>query len=173
MFRNRPWRNEKDVFVLLICWWCRLWYKSFQGGVNYEKEFGESLEEAIKGDFSGADENTYLGLIKGAQEQAANEGQPELNEKVQLTGRKLEQKEYFHHTGYVGGIKSISVAKQLEEHPERVLEKAVQRMLSRNALGRQQMRKLRIFVGPEHTHQAQNPIALDIASQNRKNKRGA
>ena len=61
----------------------------------------------------------------------------------------------------------------MEEHPERVLEKAVQRMLSRNSLGRQQMRKLRIFVGPEHTHQAQNPIALDIASQNRKNKRGA
>ena len=94
-------------------------------------------------------------------------------EKVQLTGRKLEQKEYFHHTGYVGGIKGISVAKQLEEHPERVLEKAVQRMLSRSSLGRQQMRKLRIFVGPEHTHQAQNPIVLDIASKNRKNKRGA
>ncbi len=94
-------------------------------------------------------------------------------EKVQLTGHKLDQKMYYHHTGYVGGIKGVSVAKQLEEHPERVLEKAVQRMLSRNSLGRQQMRKLRIFVGPEHTHQAQNPIVLDIASKNRKNKRGA
>lgn len=93
-------------------------------------------------------------------------------EKVQLTGRKMEQKVYFHHSGYIGGIKGIPVAKQLEEHPERVLEKAVERMLSRNSLGRQQMRKLRIFVGPEHTHQAQNPISLDIASRNRKNKRG-
>lgn len=94
-------------------------------------------------------------------------------EKVHLTGRKMEQKEYFHHTGYVGGIKSISVAKQLEEHPERVLKKAVERMISRNALGRQQMNKLRIFIGPEHTHQAQNPITLDIGAQNPKNKRGA
>ncbi len=94
-------------------------------------------------------------------------------EKVQLTGRKLEQKMYYHHTGYIGGIKGVPVAKQLEEHPERVLEKAVERMISRNALGRKQMKKLRIFVGPEHTHQAQNPIVLDIAAKNPKNKRGA
>ena len=94
-------------------------------------------------------------------------------DKVAFTGKKLDQKMYYHHTGYVGGIKGVSVAKQLEEHPERVLEKAVERMISRNALGRKQMKKLRIFVGPEHTHQAQNPIVLDIASKNPKNKRGA
>lgn len=94
-------------------------------------------------------------------------------EKVRLTGRKMEQKEYFHHTGYIGGIKGVSVAKQLEEHPERVLEKAVERMITRNSLGRKQMTKLRIFVGPEHTHQAQNPITLDIGAKNPKNKRGA
>ena len=94
-------------------------------------------------------------------------------DKVAFTGKKLDQKMYYHHTGYVGGIKGVSVEKQLEEHPERVLEKAVERMISRNALGRKQMKKLRIFVGPEHTHQAQNPIVLDIASKNPKNKRGA
>ena len=94
-------------------------------------------------------------------------------EKVALTGRKLEQKKYYHHTGYIGGIKGVSVAKQLEEHPERVLEKAVERMLTRGPLGAKQMTKLRIFVGPEHTHQAQNPIVLDIAAKNKKNKRSA
>ena len=94
-------------------------------------------------------------------------------DKVKLTGRKMEQKMYYHHTGYVGGIKGISVAKQLEEHPERVLIKAVQRMVSRGKLGRQQMTKLRVFAGPEHTHQAQSPITLDIGAMNPKNKRGA
>ncbi len=94
-------------------------------------------------------------------------------EKVKLTGRKMEQKKYYHHTGYVGGIKEIAVAKQLQEHPERVLQKAVERMISRNALGRQQMRKLRVFAGPNHTHEAQSPITLDIGAQNPKNKRGA
>ena len=94
-------------------------------------------------------------------------------DKVQLTGRKMEQKMYYHHTGYVGGIKGVSVAKQLEEHPERVLIKAVQRMVSRGKLGRQQMTKLRVFAGPEHTHQAQSPITLDIGAMNPKNKRGA
>lgn len=94
-------------------------------------------------------------------------------EKVALTGRKLEQKKYYHHTGYIGGIKGVSVAKQLEEHPKRVLQKAVERMLTRGPLGAQQMTKLRIFVGPEHTHQAQNPIVLDIAAKNKKNKRSA
>lgn len=94
-------------------------------------------------------------------------------DKVRLTGRKMEQKKYYHHTGYVGGIKEISVAKQLEEHPERVLIKAVERMVSRSPLGRQQMKKLRVFAGNEHTHAAQNPIKLDIAAMNPKNKRGA
>ncbi len=94
-------------------------------------------------------------------------------EKVQLTGRKMEQKMYYHHTGYIGGIKGVSVADQLKNHPERVLTKAVERMVSRGPLGRKQMNKLRVFVGPDHTHQAQNPIPLDIASKNPKNKRGA
>ncbi len=94
-------------------------------------------------------------------------------DKIQLTGHKLEHKEYFHHTGYIGGIKGITAKKQMENHPERLLIKAVERMVSRGKLGRQQMTKLRVFAGAEHTHQAQNPIVLDIASKNRKNKRGA
>lgn len=93
-------------------------------------------------------------------------------EKIAVTGKKTEQKHYYHHTGYVGGIKDIDLKTQLAEHPERVLMNAVSKMISRTKLGRQQMTKLRVFVGPEHTHAAQNPIKLDIAAKNTKNKRG-
>lgn len=92
-------------------------------------------------------------------------------EKVALTGNKLEKKMYHHHTGYAGGIKSVNAGKLMEKHPERILMKAVERMISRNKLGRAQMTKLRVYVGPEHPHAAQNPVVLDIASKNRKNKR--
>lgn len=94
-------------------------------------------------------------------------------EKVRLTGKKLQNKVYHHHTGYIGGIKTISAAKVMETHPERVLEKAVERMVSRNKLGRAQMTKLRLYVGAEHPHTAQNPEVLDIAAMNPKNKRSA
>ena len=95
-------------------------------------------------------------------------------EKVRFTGRKTAQKVYYKHTGYAGGIKAISPAKILEgRFPERVLEKAVERMIPRGPLGRQQMRNLRIFAGSEHPHEAQNPEILDIAAMNRKNKVGA
>ena len=94
-------------------------------------------------------------------------------DKVVLTGRKLEQKMYYCHTGYVGGIKGISAGKQMEEHPERVLIKAVERMVGKGPLGDKQMTKLRVFAGPEHTHQAQSPITLDIGGKNPKNKRSA
>ena len=93
---------------------------------------------------------------------------------VKFTGRKLTDKVYYKHTGYAGGIKAITPQKVLEgRFPERVLEKAIERMIPRGPLGRQQMRNLRIFAGPEHTHEAQNPEVLDIASRNRKNKVGA
>ena len=95
-------------------------------------------------------------------------------EKVRFTGRKLQQQTYYKHTGYAGGIKSITAQKVLEgRFPERVLEKAVERMSPRGPLGRQQMRNLRIFAGTEHDHAAQNPEVLDVASMNRKNKVGA
>ncbi|WP_380875576.1 50S ribosomal protein L13 [Sphingomonas sp. DBB INV C78] len=95
-------------------------------------------------------------------------------DKVRFTGKKLGQKIYYKHTGYAGGIKGVTAAKVLEgRFPERVLEKAVERMIPRGPLGRQQMRNLRIFNGTEHAHGAQNPEVLDVASMNRKNKVGA
>lgn len=83
-------------------------------------------------------------------------------EKVAVTGNKLKDKMYHHHTGYIGNLKSISLEKQLQKAPERVIETAVRGMLPRNPLGRAMMKKLRIFAGPEHTHQAQQPKPLDI-----------
>ena len=95
-------------------------------------------------------------------------------DKVRFTGKKLADKVYYKHTGYAGGIKEITAAKVLEgRFPERVLEKAVERMIPRGPLGRQQMRNLRIYKGAEHPHEAQNPQVLDIAAMNRKNKVGA
>ncbi len=95
-------------------------------------------------------------------------------EKVKLTGRKLENKTFYWHTGYPGGIKERKTGQILEgRFPERVIEKAVERMISRNPLGRQQMRKLHVYAGTEHPHTAQNPEVLDIAAMNPKNKRSA
>jgi large subunit ribosomal protein L13 len=95
-------------------------------------------------------------------------------DKVRFTGRKLTQKTYYRHTGYAGGIKEITADKVLAgRFPERVLEKAVERMVPRGPLGRDQMRALRIFKGTEHPHVAQNPTVLDVAGMNRKNKVGA
>jgi large subunit ribosomal protein L13 len=83
-------------------------------------------------------------------------------EKVAVTGRKLDQKEYFHHTGYPGGIKSITLRKQLQKHPERVIEHAVKGMLPRGPLGRRQFKKLKVYAGSEHPHQAQLPKPLEL-----------
>lgn len=95
-------------------------------------------------------------------------------EKVVLTGRKLEQKIYRHHTGYVGGIKERNAKFIIEgRFPERVVEKAVERMLPRGPLGRVQLGNLRVYKGPEHPHAAQNPEKLDVGAMNRKNKRSA
>ena len=95
-------------------------------------------------------------------------------DKVHLTGRKLEQKTFHWHTGYPGGIKSRTTGKTLSgNHPERVIQKAVERMISRNPLGRQQLKKLHVYAGPEHPHTAQQPEVLDVAAMNPKNKRSA
>jgi large subunit ribosomal protein L13 len=83
-------------------------------------------------------------------------------EKIAVTGNKLADKMYHHHTGYIGNLKSISLEKQLQRAPERVIQTAVRGMLPRNPLGRAMMKKLRVFAGPEHTHQAQQPRPLDI-----------
>jgi len=95
-------------------------------------------------------------------------------EKVKLTGNKLTDKKYFKHTGWVGGIKETNPTRILSgRFPERVIEKAVERMISRGSMGRQQMTKLKVYAGAEHPHSAQNPLVLDIASRNPKNKRSA
>ena len=95
-------------------------------------------------------------------------------EKVVLTGRKLQQKVYHHHTGYIGGIKERTAKFILQgKFPQRIVEKAVQRMLPRGPLGRQQLGNLRVYKGPEHPHEAQQPQKLDIAGLNRKNVRSA
>jgi large subunit ribosomal protein L13 len=92
-------------------------------------------------------------------------------DKVAFTGRKLTDKKYYKHTGYVGGIKETTPAKVLEgRFPERVLEKAVERMIPRGPLGRQQMKALHLYAGTEHLHAGNQPETLDVASMNRKNK---
>jgi large subunit ribosomal protein L13 len=95
-------------------------------------------------------------------------------EKIVLTGRKREDKVYYHHTGYIGGIKERTAKYILESRfPERVMEKAVQRMLPHGPLGRQQFGNLRVYKGPDHPHAAQQPQVLDIGAMNRKNVRSA
>jgi len=82
--------------------------------------------------------------------------------KVHVTGNKMKDKMYHHHTGYIGNLKSINLEKLLDKAPERVIETAVRGMLPRSPLGRAMMKKLRVFAGPEHTHQAQQPKALEL-----------
>ena len=94
--------------------------------------------------------------------------------KVRLTGNKRADKTYYRHTGYPGGIRSATAGEILDgKHPERVVHKAVERMISRSPLGRQQMRKLHVYAGAEHPHEAQKPQVLDVAAMNPKNKRSA
>lgn len=93
-------------------------------------------------------------------------------EKVALTGQKLNQKKYYWHTGYPGGIKERTAGQIIQgRFPERVIEKAVERMLPRGPLGRQQLKNLKVYAGAEHPHEAQQPETIDIASLNRKNVR--
>jgi large subunit ribosomal protein L13 len=93
-------------------------------------------------------------------------------EKVVFTGRKRDQKMYYHHTGYIGGIKERSAKFILEgRFPERIVEKAVERMLPRGPLFRQILGNLRVYKGASHPHEAQSPVTLDVAGLNRKNVR--
>ena len=81
-------------------------------------------------------------------------------EKIRLTGNKLRQKKYYRHSGYIGGLKATPLGKMLDTKPEYVLMHAVRGMLPRNSLGRAQLKKLKIYAGPEHPHSAQNPQPL-------------
>ena len=94
--------------------------------------------------------------------------------KVRFTGKKRADKVYYKHTGYIGGIKGVTAAKVLDgRFPERVLEKAVERMVPRGPLGRDQMRALHLYAGTEHPHGGTQPEVLDVATMSRKNKVGA
>ena len=83
-------------------------------------------------------------------------------EKIHVTGNKLEDKIYHHHTGYIGNLKSIPLGKLMEKHPERAIQKAVKGMLPKNSLGRKMFSKLHVYVGPDHPHAAQQPTALEL-----------
>ena len=83
-------------------------------------------------------------------------------EKVRVTGRKLDQKFYHRHSGYPGGLKSISLRDQLDKHPERVLEAAIRGMLPKNKLGRRMIKKLKVYAGDAHPHEAQQPKPLEL-----------
>ena len=92
-------------------------------------------------------------------------------QKVRVTGNKADQSVFYYHTGFAGGIKGRTIRARLESaHPERVLEKAVERMITRGPLQRRQMRHLHVYPGPSHPHDGQQPITLDVAAMNRKNK---
>ena len=82
--------------------------------------------------------------------------------KIRVTGDKANQKKYYRHSGYPGGIKETVLSDELENNPERVIERAVKGMLPKNSLGRAMFRKLRVYAGPDHAHQAQQPKALEI-----------
>jgi large subunit ribosomal protein L13 len=95
-------------------------------------------------------------------------------DKIQLTGKKRTDERFYWHTGHPGGIKSRTIGQILEgKFPERVVTKAVQRMLPGGKLSRQQMTNLRVYAGAEHPHEAQNPEVLDVKSMNKKNTRSA
>ena len=83
-------------------------------------------------------------------------------EKIKVTGRKLDQKMYYRHSGYPGGITGITLRRQLELHPERVLQSAVKGMLPRGPLARRQIKKLKVYAGGQHPHEAQQPEVLDL-----------
>lgn len=83
-------------------------------------------------------------------------------EKIHATGNKMKNKMYHHHTGYIGGLKSVSLEKMLQEHPERAIEKAVKGMMPKGPLGRQMYSKLKVYAGTEHKHAAQQPVPLEI-----------
>ncbi|MCO6004589.1 50S ribosomal protein L13 [Actinoallomurus purpureus] len=82
--------------------------------------------------------------------------------KVALSGKKLEQKKAYRHSGYPGGLRSVAYADLMEKNPERAVEKAIKGMLPKNSLGRKMFSKVKVYAGPEHPHQAQQPVPYDI-----------
>ncbi len=94
-------------------------------------------------------------------------------EKISVSGNKREEKRYYRHSGYPGGLRSRSLGEMLARRPEEVIRLAVKGMLPRTRLGRAQLRKLKVYAGPDHPHAAQQPEALDVSALNSKNARSA
>jgi large subunit ribosomal protein L13 len=86
-------------------------------------------------------------------------------EKIQVSGRRLDQKKYYRHSGYPGGLKEISLRDQLSKHPTRVIEAAVRGMLPKNKLGRKMFKKMKAYAGSEHPHEAQLPVVFELRSE--------
>jgi len=83
-------------------------------------------------------------------------------EKIHVTGQRMDQKVYYRHSGYPGGLSEITLRRQLERHPTRAIELAVRGMLPKNKLGRKMIKKLKVYAGEEHPHQAQQPVSMEI-----------
>ena len=83
-------------------------------------------------------------------------------DKINVTGQKLDQKIYYRHSGYPGGLKQVTLRRRLQTHPERVIESAVRGMLPKNRLGRKMFKKLKVYAGPNHPHEAQQPMPLEL-----------
>ena len=83
-------------------------------------------------------------------------------EKIKVTGRRLDQKKYYRHSGYMGGVTEITLREQLDRYPTRVLDSAVRGMLPKNSLGRKMAKKLKLYAGSEHPHEAQQPVPLEL-----------
>jgi len=83
-------------------------------------------------------------------------------DKIQVTGRRMDQKRYYRHSGYPGGLREMTLKEQLERHPTRPVEIAVKGMLPKNSLGRQMIKKLKVYAGPDHPHAAQQPVPMEI-----------
>jgi large subunit ribosomal protein L13 len=129
----------------------REWYVADANGQNLGR-FASKVAKVLLGkhkpDFTpGVDTGDYVIVVNC--------------ERVVVTGKKLDDKKYYHHTGYPGGLKEITLRDQLEKHPDRVIRKAVWGMLPKNKYGRKLLKKLKVYAGPDHPHVAQGPKPLE------------
>ena len=135
-------------------------------GVNIKRDwFVLDAQDAVLGRLASKAANLLMGKHKPVYTRFLDMGDHVVvinAAKIRLSGRKLQDKFYRHHTNYPGGLKEISAGKLLEKHPERLIEKAVQGMLPKGPLGRRMVRKLKVYAGPQHPHEAQQPAILEI-----------
>jgi large subunit ribosomal protein L13 len=148
----RRWRNEMKTYVTKPAEVERAWYVVDAEGQTLGR-LASSLATILRGKhkpiYNPAVDCGDFVIVLNA-------------DKITVTGRRLEQKKYYRHSLYMGGLKEISLRDQLQKHPERVIEAAVRGMLPKNALGRKMFKKLKVYSGAEHPHQAQQPQPLEL-----------